>query len=97
MTDSDIDITNLPKHRVLQALFNASRQRGIGLLDRSGVAPLSTEDAKEIVSSSLDFDYVRGRVFKVNISGDCFDPWLFDRNNGQGAAERAISALREEG
>ena len=36
------------------------------------------------------FDYLYGRVMKVDLSKDTFDPFLYDRDNGQGAAERAI-------
>jgi hypothetical protein len=27
---------------------------------------------------------------KVDLSKDAFDPWLYDRDNGQGAAARAL-------
>lgn len=40
--------------------------------------------------TTLDFDYLNGRVMKVSLSGDEFDPWGYDRDNGQGAAERAL-------
>ena len=34
---------------------------------------------------------------KVDINGDEFDPRLFDRDNGEGAAEKAIENLRNNG
>jgi hypothetical protein len=40
------------------------------------------------------FDYLHGRVIKTNFSGDSFHPGLFDRDNGRGAAERAVAKLR---
>lgn len=40
------------------------------------------------------FDYLHGRVLKVKLGGDEFDEYLYDRDNGAGAAERAISTLR---
>ena len=92
----DIDITHLPKHRVLKALFDASRQQGMGFLDASGAKPLDLDDAREITSQTLRFDYLRGRVLKVDISGDFFCPDMFDSDNGHGAAAHAIAALREE-
>jgi hypothetical protein len=38
--------------------------------------------------------YLKGRVMKVDLSGDSFGPWLYDRDNGDGAAERVIAELR---
>ena len=45
-------------------------------------------------SPQIYFDYVKGRVMKVDLSGDEFSPRLYDRDNGQGAAEGVINALR---
>lgn len=42
-----------------------------------------------------DFDYLKGRVMKVNLSGDTLNEWGYDRDNGTGAAERAIASLRK--
>lgn len=41
------------------------------------------------------FDYLHGRPMKVDLTGDSFDPWGFDRDNGQGAAARVIARLRD--
>jgi len=41
-------------------------------------------------------DYFNGRVFKADISGKLFDAGLYNRDNGQGAAERIVSNLREQ-
>jgi len=41
------------------------------------------------------FDYLHGRVLKTAIGGDQVDPWLYDRDNGAGAAARAIDAIKE--
>jgi len=45
----------------------------------------------------LYFDYLNGRVLKVDIGGDEFDSWGYDRDLGQGLAERVITRLRETG
>lgn len=48
-------------------------------------------EAKEILDSGITyFDYLKGRVMKVDLCGNEFDPWLYDRDNGRGAAARAI-------
>ncbi len=98
-----IDIKGMDKAEVLSALHGASKAQGMGFLfDRGG---MSVEECrKEIADRTSDgmafggalyFDYLRGRVMKVDLSGDELDPRLFDRDVGPGAAERAIAALRE--
>jgi hypothetical protein len=57
-------------------------------------ADMTPAQAEAILQRQTDFDYLKGRVMKVNLSGDEFDPWLYDRDNGQGAAERAIASIR---
>lgn len=102
-----IDITGLDKAEVLAALHGASKAQGMGFLHDRG--PLSVEECREIVgtvgterseagvfaSGGMYFDYLRGRVMKVDIGGDSFDPRLYDRDVGEGAAERAIAPLRQ--
>lgn len=41
-------------------------------------------------------DYFNGRVFKSNISGDIFETGLYNRDNGNGAAERIVQNLRDQ-
>ena len=37
------------------------------------------------------FDYLKGRVMKVDLSeDDGFEEWLYDRDNGEGAAQSAL-------
>lgn len=97
---STINIAGLPKEIVLQALFNASKQQGMGFMDKRGAEQMSIEKAIEIVDeyeeakAPLSFDYLLGRVMKVSIDGDEFSPRLFDRDNGEGAAARAIDRIR---
>jgi hypothetical protein len=50
--------------------------------------------AEEELKHGANFDYLHGRVMKVDLSGDSFDPWLYDRDNGEGAASRAIAKMR---
>jgi hypothetical protein len=96
-----VNITGLDKAEVLQALHHASRAQGMGILHDRGPLDLSEchaeiEACKENPYSrgKLYFDYLRGRVMKVDLTGDEFDPRLYDRDVGQGAAERAVSRLR---
>lgn len=91
-----VNIKGLDKSEVLLALWMRSKMQGISFLGYDG--ELTLDAAKEIVSGgNLDFDYLNGKVMKVDISGDEFNERLYDRDNGAGAAQRAIDTLREKG
>jgi hypothetical protein len=88
-----IDISKLDKAEVLAVLYNNSKQQGMGFMHVRGRFPLSKDEAAELLKESTWFDYLHGRVMKVELKGDTLDPWLYDRDNGDGAAARAIEAL----
>ena len=88
-----ISIQGLNKAAVLAVLYNASRPLGMGFLHYDP-SPMTVEEAQKILETTKDFDYLKGRVMKVNLSEDEFTPHLYDRDNGQGAAERAVNTLR---
>lgn len=94
-----INITGLDRAAVLASLFNNSQQQGMGFLQPRGAQPLSIEEAAGILAANPHgyFDYLHGRVLKVDLSGDDIDPWLYDRDNGQGALARAIDQVRQAG
>lgn len=59
---------------------------------------MSVEQAQAILDGGQTyFDYLEGRVMKVDLSGDSFETYLYDRDNGEGAAFTVIRALRESG
>lgn len=97
-----IDIKGLDKAEVLLALWNASRMQGMSFLGFSG--PLTLSKAVECVEQArhtgmsgkeeIYFDYLNGKVMKIDIAPDEIDPRLYDRDNGEGAAQRAIDNLR---
>lgn len=91
-----MDITGLDKAEILAALFNNSKQQGMGFLDSRGSNKMTVEHAREILETEDSFDYLYGRVMKIRLRGDEFDPWLYDRDNGAGAAERVIEDLRQK-
>lgn len=88
-----IDISGLDKAAVLAALYNGSRPQGMGIL-HFDATPMTAEMARPFVSQRMRFDYLNGRVLKVDISGDTMDPRLYDRDLGDGAAARAVATLR---
>jgi len=88
-----IDISKLDKAEVLAALYNNSKQQGMGFLNPRGREPLTKDQAAELLKTTTYFDYLAGRVMKVELRGDTLDPWLYDRDNGSGAAARALAPL----
>lgn len=87
-----IDLKGKDKAVVLAALYNASHPQGLGFL-HFDPRPMTTGEAAELLSEQTYFDYLKGRVMKVNLAGDALDPWLYDRDNGEGAAQRVIDSL----
>jgi hypothetical protein len=93
---STVSIRGLNKADVLRALYDNSRPLGLGFLHFIP-GPMSREEAESIVEKnpSLCFDYVKGRVVKCDLSGDDMQVGLYDRDNGQGAAEAAIRKVSQ--
>lgn len=92
-----VDITGLDKVDVLRALYDATGPLGMGILHDKPDG-LTVEDAQATITEAGErgyFDYVHGRPIKCDLSGTEFDPGMFDRDAGEGAAERAIAELRE--
>ena len=87
-----INIKGINKAEVLKRLYDNSQPLGMGFL-QAEAGNMSIEEAESIIRNNKDFDYLKGRVMKVDLSSDEFDPWLYDRDNGQGAAKKALSDL----
>ena len=89
-----ISLAGLNKAAVLAALYNASKPQGTGIL-HFDPRPATAEDAQEWIKQAgprCYFDYLLGRVMKVDLSGNKLETWLYDRDNGTGAAKRALEA-----
>ena len=84
-----MDIRNLDKARILKALYNRAQCQGMGIFHYTP-QPMTDEEAAALLNKTTYFDYVKGRVLKVNIKGDYLETALYDRDNGYGAAEYAI-------
>lgn len=95
--NTQINIKGLNKGAVLAALYNASRPQGMGFLQYQKEAMTAAEGETLLQGERPYFDYLRGRVMKIEIAGDEIDTYLYDRDNGPGAGEAAIQALRESG
>lgn len=90
-----VSIKNLPKEEVLKALYDNAKTQGLGILHYRP-EPMTICQAKSILKEEprMSFDYLIGRVMKVNISGDEIDPWGYDMDNGEGSVQKVISKLR---
>lgn len=84
-----IDISEMNKAKVLAKLYNASKPLGMGILHFTP-EDMTIAEAESLLKRGSYFDYLKGRVMKVDLSGDTLDPRLYDRDNGQGAAARAL-------
>ncbi len=91
-----IPLAGLNKADVLAALYNASKPQGMGFMHYNP-KPMTRGEAEALLEQTTYFDYLQGRVMKVDLSGDALDPRLYDRDNGQGAAQKAIEAFVRSG
>lgn len=103
-----INIKGLDKAEVLAALYNSSRPLGMGYL-HFDPTPMTKDQAQEFLDGTGEtsepiqpnwrkdqhFDYLKGRVMKVDLSGDELHDGLYDRDNGTGAAYSALRPLLE--
>jgi hypothetical protein len=90
-----INIKYLDKAKLLLGLFNNSKPQGLGFFASGSNKAMTYPEAQKIVAKrNLDFDYLQGRVMKVDISGDELDPRGYDSDNGLGSALSVVTTLR---
>lgn len=93
MKDVCIDISGLDKTALLRDLYNAAT-----LYEGSDGAEMTKAEAEEIwhtaTSSPHIHGVVRGRVLKIDLSGELLDPRWYDRHNGKGKCAEVVDALR---
>lgn len=88
-----ISLAGLNKADVLAVLYNRSKPQGMGFLQYDP-KPMTREEAQGYLEKTTYFDYLKGRVMKIDLSSDVLDQRLYDRDNGNGAAASAIDELR---
>ncbi|EGE07047.1 hypothetical protein TEQG_06036 [Trichophyton equinum CBS 127.97] len=90
MSDFKIDITGLDKVELMLALYAKAWP---SMYD---IGRLRAEEARRFFDEQKgDFDYVNGRCFKCNLSGDLVDPRLYDRDAGKGRFQEVVTKLRK--
>lgn len=85
---------------MLKALWENSHEQGLSFLgastqhitDETFINIINDRVGKEY-HDAMYFDYVMGRVIKCDLIDDVFDPHLYGRECGAGAAEAAIQSL----
>lgn len=88
-----IEIKGKSKAKILATLYNNARVQGMGWLHYDPT-PMTESQAQELLDGgNTYFDYLKGRVMKVDLSGDYMETWLYNRDNGKGKAEKLIDAL----
>lgn len=87
-----VNIVGLDKAVVLQALHCNSKAQAISFMHEREIT--LNECQQVLASGQTYFDYFAGRVMKVDLEYDEFDPWGYDRDNGAGAAQAVVDALR---
>jgi hypothetical protein len=86
----------MDKAEVLAALYNNSKPQGLGFLHYTP-EDMSIKDARDLLNvGQTYFDYLKGRVMKIDLSTDELRTDLYDRDNGPGAAKAALAKLLTE-
>ena len=88
MTDT-IFIEKSWRPAALAALYNESKPQGMGFLqfDPEMMTPM---EAETLLENSPYFDYLKGRIMKIGLTDEGTGTPLYDRDNGEGACERAL-------
>ncbi len=89
-----MDISKFDKAAVLAALYNRAKPQGLGLVHYTP-EDMTTEEATKMLKTQTYFDYVKGRVMKVDLGEDKMSTALYNRDNGTNAAEDALVDLAE--
>ena len=76
-----MNIKDKNKAAILAALYNSSKVQGMGWLQaKSG--QMTEHEAADLLKEQTHFDYLHGKVMKIDLSGDELNPRLYDRDNG---------------
>lgn len=92
-----MNIGNYDKAEVLAALYNNATVQGMGFI-KTKSGKMTKDEAADILGRSQTkyFGYLKCRVMKISLATDDLDTRLYNRDNGKGAAERAIEALAKK-
>jgi hypothetical protein len=89
-----IDIRGIDKAELLAALYNRSKPLVLGFLEATQDDMTVDQARKVIVEHGFMFNYLNGRVMKIDLSRDALFSSRYDRDLGDGAARSIVDALR---
>jgi len=97
--ERSLSFEGVDPYSLVHRLYQGTRALGLGALhDTRG---LTVEQVREDLDARpeerrFDFDYYRGRPLKLklDLESETFDPALYDRDAGRGAAAAVLAALR---
>ena len=81
----------------LARLYNRARPQGFGWNDYTPADMTVAEAEALIAEQGTRFDYLRGRVMKIDVAKEPLDTRLYDRDNGYGAAAAALDEAHARG
>lgn len=91
-----IDIKGIDKATLVAALFNNSKPRGLGFFSEKHNSEMTKESAQKYLDKGQTyFDYLEGRAMKIDVSGNKMDPRQYDRDNGNGVANKVVESIRK--
>lgn len=88
-----ISIYGLDKAEVLVLLYNGARQMPFSTTPVEQRV-LTIADARLILQEKQRFGSLRGRMLRVDLSDEKFDPTAYERINGKGQAVRMLKPLK---
>jgi len=110
MEEGEIDVSDISPAVLLAGLYNRSSPLGLGFLQAKPGA-MTVEQAQVLLDGAVEgdytgqplqrhgnryFDYLHGRVMKVEINGETLRTGLYDRDMGKGAAKQIVEAIRSQ-
>ena len=89
-----VDISRKNKAEVLCALFDAAHPT-YSKYSKNNCRhnTLTKSEAEHYLSTRTYFEYIKGHVMRIDLSGNKVNTTLFNLSNGPGAAERAINSV----
>ena len=112
MNEGEIEVSGIDPAVLLAALYNRSfvNSNGMGIL-QARPGDMTLEEAQVYLSGKVEgdymgkaltrngnryFDYLNGKVMKVEINGKTLRVGLYDRDMGQGAAQKVVDQLLKD-
>jgi hypothetical protein len=93
-----VDIAGIDRGKLIVALYNAASPGGPQSMGWLHWKPgdLSPDEEHTLTDDNLWIDYLGGRALKVGFEGDALTSYLYDREYGEGAAQRIVDNLRAQ-